>query len=296
MFVPRNLAVHYPYPKSVALSQAAGALLLLLCITVLVILVYKKRPYLMVGWFWFLGTLVPVSGLVQAGLWPAMADRFAYVPFIGLFIIISWGGFELFGGHRSGRICLAIISAAVLFVLLLLTRSQVRLWRDSATLFGHTLEVTENNSMMHNNYGNTFLRENRLKEAEFHYRRAIEINPHNAQAHYNLGCIHHERGDINEAIRHYRHSLEVDMRNVNAMNNLGLILASKGQLDEAIEYYEKALQIRPEDADVHYNLGLALAQQNNIEEAIVHLEKALRVRPDFDKAKDKLQRLFEQKK
>ena len=295
MFVPRSLAVHYPYPDTVPLAQAAAALLLLLCVTALALWLIRKRPYLIVGWLWFLGTLLPVSGLMQAGQWPAMADRFAYVPLIGLFIIITWTACELWAKWRYKRLVLAAAAAVVLLVLLLLTHRQVRLWKDSFTLFAHALKVTENNAEMHNNFANALLRRDKLDEAAEHYREALRISPRHPRAHYNLAYVLQIEGKIDQAISHYRQCIEINPEDSDAHNNLALALVSRGSRLEAIEHYRRALKIKPKDPAVHYNLGVELALQNKISQAIGHFRQALRVSPDFPGARENIDLLLKQK-
>jgi hypothetical protein len=160
MIWPQNLAVFYPFPKNVPLYQILGALIALVCVSILFISAYKKRAYLMLGWFWFLGTLVPTIGLIQAGLWPALADRWAYVPMIGLFIILAWWLSDLLQNFRIARSGLMFCMVIFVGTLMVVTRHQVGHWKSTVTLFKHTVEVTQDNSSQQFRTGITATRRN----------------------------------------------------------------------------------------------------------------------------------------
>jgi len=294
-FVPRNLAVHYPYPESVPFWQVVIAFVLLLCITAAAVWLFRKKSYFIVGWLWFLGTLVPVSGLVQGGRWPAMADRFAYVPFIGLFTIVAWAVPDALSKFKYRTELLGLAAASVVLVFVVLTQRQAALWKDSFTLFSHTLKVTENNAVMHNNLGNVFLKKGGYDEAERHYRKAIQIKPYDVLAYYNLAYLLHIEGRVDEAIGCYRWVVQLRPSHADAHNNLAMALMSEGRSDEAVKHFEKALVIKPEDIEIHYNIALALAGQKQIDRAVSHLKKALEIKPDFTAARKKLYQLTEQK-
>ena len=187
MVWPQNLAVFYPYPKTLPLWLVSGAGLLLVCIFFLALRAAKSKPYLAVGWLWYMGTLVPVIGLVQAGLWPATADRFAYVPLIGLFMGIAWGVPDLVFPWRHRKAGLVIIAATLFPILMATTWLQIRHWQNGVTLFTHNLNVTHNNSLAHNELGNALKQEGKFGKAMLHYSKALKINPNYAEAHNNLG-------------------------------------------------------------------------------------------------------------
>jgi tetratricopeptide (TPR) repeat protein len=295
-FVPRNLAVHYPYPESVPFWQVVIALVVLLCITAAAVWLFRKKPYFIFGWLWFLGALLPASGLVQGGRWPAMADRFAYVPFIGLFIIIAWAVPDLLSKYKYRAQMLGLAAISVLLAFLVLTHQQVSLWKDSFTLFSHTLKVTKNNAVMHNNLGNVFLKQNDYDKAELNYRKALQIDPYDVLANYNIAYLLHIEGKLDEAIRYYLWVVKLRPAHADAHNNLAMALMSKSRLDEAVKHFETALAINPKDVEIHYNIAVALADQKQIDKAISHLKEALEIKPDFAEARKKLYRLTEQKK
>jgi Tfp pilus assembly protein PilF len=281
---PQDLAVFYPYPSTVPLWQSVGAGLLLAGISFLVIRAWRKLPYLCIGWLWYLGTLIPAIGLVQAGQWPAMADRFTYVPAIGLFVMLAWLIPHVLTKWRYRKTGLVLAAGALLAVLLLLTRAQLNRWSNTITLFEHTLKVTENNYLAHNNLGNALARQGKLKQAKDNYVKALRINPTFPRAHNNLANVLARQGKSQEAIAHYTKALEIKPNFPKAHNNLGNVLARQGKNQEAIAHYTKALQLKPDFAGAHNNLGNVLEGQGKIKEAVFHFSRALELSPDFVEA------------
>jgi len=229
MIWPQDLAFLYPYPRIVPMWQTIGALLLLVCVSVLMIRSTRRASYFTIGWLWYLGTLVPVIGLVQVGLWPAMADRFAYVPLIGIFIIIAWGIPELVAQWRYRKICLATLATVVLTILMAMTWKQVGYWENSITLFEHTLKITSNNYVPHNNLGTALNKQGRTAEAIEHYLQALRIKPDFEKAHYNLAVALFRKGNIEGAIVHFRKALRINPGYVDAKNNLKKVLMMQQQ-------------------------------------------------------------------
>jgi tetratricopeptide (TPR) repeat protein len=287
MIWPHSLAVFYPYSEMLPSWQVAGACLLLLCISLVVIMTMKQLPYLAVGWLWYIGTLVPVIGLVQVGD-QAMADRYTYIPLIGIFVAVAWGVSELLGPWRHREKVLSAAGTAIISVLLVVTWVQVGYWRDSITLFQHALDVTSNNHMAHNNLGSAFDNQGRKKEAFVHWFEAVRIKPEFPEAHYNLGTVLQDQGKIKEAIGHYHESLRIRPEFPQAHYNLATALAGEGNLDEAISHYLEALRIDPGHAEAQNNLGVALERKGRIKEAITHYTEALRIKPDHAVAHNNL--------
>ena len=281
---PLDLAVFYPYPSTVPLWQSVGAGLLLAGISFLVIRAWRKLPYLCIGWFWYLGTLIPAIGLVQAGQWPAMADRFTYVPAIGLFVMLAWSIPHLLTKWRYRNTGFVLAAGALLAALLLLTWTQLHRWSNTITLFEHTLKVTVNNYLAHNNLGNALARQGKLKQAKDHYVKALRINPTFPRAHNNLANALARQGKSEEAIAHYTKALEIKPNFPKAHNNLGNVWARQGKNQEAIVHYSKALQLKPDFAGAHNNLGNILEGQGKINEAVFHFARALELKPDFAEA------------
>ena len=288
MVWPQNLAVFYPYPHDVSIWQSAGAAALLIGISMLVFRWARKAPYLVTGWLWYLGTLLPLIGLKQVGLWPAMADRFAYVPLIGLFIMVVWGIADLTAGWRYGRSALTWGSGALLAALMLLTWNQLHYWRNSTALFEHALAVTENNYVAHNNLGTALDEQGLAKEAMVHFSEAVRIRPNFSRAHNNLGNSLTRQGKYREAIRHFYKALEVEPNMPGFHLNLGNALETQGNSEEAAFHYSKALQLDPAFAEAYFNLGNLLARQGKVEEAISCLSRALECKPNFAEAHNSL--------
>ena len=202
MLCPNALAVFYPHPIHLPLWEVIGAILLIIIITIVVIAVRREHPYLAVGWFWYLGTLIPVIGLTQAGT-QAMADRFTYIPMVGLSLMISFGIPNIFMRWRFTRIILIPSGIFIFLILAILSSIQVGRWQNSVTLFTHTLNVTSNNYLIHNNLGVTLMRQGKYPEALFHLKKAIEIKPKYEDAYHNLGTLLFLQGNGKEALNHF---------------------------------------------------------------------------------------------
>ena len=276
---PFGLAVHYPHPRGDLPGwQIAVAASLLLLITLGVFRARVRRPYLLMGWLWYVGTLVPVIGLIQVGK-QAMADRYSYVPLIGIFIMVAFGVPDLFppaSGARAKRVVLATLACVSIALLIVSTRFQVVHWRDSVTLFEHALTVTPPNAIAHNGAGLALAEQGRLPEAIEHYRKAIEIRPGYAEAFNNLGGALATQGRVAEAIAGYDQALNIDPDYAEASNNLGVALARQGRFDEAIERFRAALAIRPCYGRAHSNLAAALHGSGEDEQAWREIEQSRR--------------------
>ncbi len=290
MVWPRNLAVLYPHPgDSLPLWQILGAGLLLTAISVLVLWAARRHHrYLAVGWLWYLGTLVPVIGLVQVGL-QAMADRFTYVPLIGLFIVIAWGVPELMKRYGHRQTLLAVGSMAVIVGLSISSWFQVRYWKNSITLYEHAIQVTTNSYLPHLNLGVALFDLGKIDEAISHYQEVLRIKPNSAEVHNNLGVAVFKLGKTEAAIAHYLRAIQLEPQYAEAHNNLGNALAEQEKLNEAISHYSQALKIRPTYVNAHNNLGVALARQGRFDEAIARFKKALELQPDYIQARDNLE-------
>jgi tetratricopeptide (TPR) repeat protein len=284
MVWPHNLVVYYPYPKMLPLWQVAGAGFLLLCIFLLVLKTIKTKPYFGVGWLWYLGTLVPVVGLVQAGLWPAIADRFTYVPLIGLFIVIAWGAPEIIAKFHSKRVVLIVSATIVLSAFMICTSYQVRHWQNSVALFTHTLNVNYDNSLAHYELGNALKQQGKFDKALFHYSKALQINPNFAEVHNNLGHTLAHQKDYKNAIYHYNEALRIKPKYAEAHNNLGTALAYQGNFKDAVYHFNKALESNPKYAGAYYNLGKLYANHGKTEKAVILYRKALDCNPEMIQA------------
>jgi Tfp pilus assembly protein PilF len=295
MFWPRNLAVFYPYPlETLPLWKVAGAGLLLAGVTALALRAARRHyRYALTGWLWYLVSLLPAIGLVQAGS-QAMADRFTYVPLIGLFWVVSWTVPDLLANWRPKRLILPLSAGLVLVLLMACTRLQVKHWRDSITLFEHALRVTENNTVMQNNLGVVFVEQGRFADAIPHFTKALQIRPKDVKAQINLAVSLAHLGDLQKAIEHYRKALELEPHHAGAHNNLGNVLLIQGRVDEAAVEFSEALKINGDYAEAHNNLGVVLARQGRFAEAIEHFKEALRINPDYPQAQRNLDRTLRQ--
>jgi protein O-mannosyl-transferase len=313
MFYPTRLAVFYPYPENgLSLGRVIMDVVILLAITFAVFALRKRFPPLLMGWLWYLGMLVPVIGIVQVGS-QAHADRYTYLPQIGLSIGLTWAIADLCMSWRPRYAVLSGLSAAVLLALIFCARTQVSYWQNSVSLWAHTLACTPDNVVAENNFGNAFLDKGNLDEAIAHFQKALRIMPAHAEAHYNLGNAFYRHGDVSDAIVQYQEALQtkpddekthynlgmafLQQGNINeaisqfeaalqimpddvvVLNNLGNANFQKGNLGQAISNYQKAIQLNPRDAKVHYNLGVALIQKNDVDGAIAEFKESLKIKP-----------------
>jgi tetratricopeptide (TPR) repeat protein len=262
---PQDLALLYPYPMSVPLGQLAGALALLAAGTVAVLRHLRHRPYLAVGWFWFLITLLPVIGLTAVGT-SAIADRFTYIPMIGLSIMVAWWIPETLAGVPARHVFLGLMGGVSMVALGVLSWQQVGYWRDSVTIFQHTLQVTSDNYMINNNLGLALAQKGEFEAAIDQYQQALKIKPDDENLHDNLGIVLEQKGDIDSAIRQYQLALQLNSLDENAHFNLGLALARKGDLNGAIEQFLVSLRLKPDDADANKNLALLLVRKRTLDQ------------------------------
>jgi protein O-mannosyl-transferase len=288
MIYPYGLTVIYPYPASFPWWQITGALFILLSVSFLAVKRIKQSPYLIVGWLWYLGTLVPVIGLVQVGD-QSMADRYTYIPLIGIFIIISWGIPDFVKRWQHKKILLSATAAVILVASMTITYVQAGYWENSTTLFKHALNVTSNNYTAHNNYGRLIMINNgKAEEAMPHFNKALNINPRSVEALNNIGVILAGKGKLDEAVSHFSRALSIRPNDVETHFNLGLALTQQGKIDNAIKHYEEALRIEPENEKAHINLALALQAQGRMDKAIEHYREALRINPFDEKVHNSL--------
>jgi Flp pilus assembly protein TadD len=293
---PSGLAVFYPHPLStLPVWKVAGAGLLLAGVSCLVLLRARRQPYLAVGWLWYLGTLVPVIGVVQVGA-QSMADRYMYVPLIGLAIMISWGIPDLVTRWRIQRIALPLSAATVLAALMIVTWSQLGHWHDSVALFQRALDVTDNNYVAHSSLGSALAERGKIAEAIDHLSQAIRIKPSYSQGHYSLGFTLAGQGRNVEAIAHFSEALRIRPDYAEAHNNLGVLLAGQGKIAAAIADFSEALRLKPDYPDAHNNLGSLLAGEGKSAEAIAHFSEALRLKPGHAEARNNLERALDASK
>ena len=288
LFYPEKLAVFYPYPEAWPLAQAAAAAALLLGITVFAAAVRRRHPYLLAGWIWYLATLAPVIGLVQAGS-QSMADRYTYVPSIGIFVAVVWGVHALTARWRRQAIILGAVAAAVLASCTFLTHRQIAYWATSESLFRHALAVTKDNWLAHDNLGNALSKDpGRQREAIAEYEAALRIRPDSAEARNNLGIALAQTGDAADALAQYEEALRLKPNDSEAHYNLGNALRRAGRLPDAIAQYEETLRLNPDSSTAHNNLGSVLLEAGRPGEAIPEYQEALRLKPDLFEARNNL--------
>lgn len=276
MVWPTGLTVFYPYHgNDLPIGHVVGAIFTLASITLIVLFKTRRAPYLVVGWLWYLGTLVPVIGLVQVGQ-QAMADRYTYIPLIGLFVMVVWGIWDLLARWHYRRFVLSVVALSTIMVLMARSWDQVRLWQDNWTLFQHALAVTSRDHVAHYMIAGELVTRGNHHEAMDHYAATIMYRPDWAEARNNLAVLLEADGKIDEAIEQYKAALRYKPRYALAHNNLGVLLARKNQDEEAVAHYEAALRIDPALVDAHRNLALLLARQGKMEEAAHHLSAILR--------------------
>jgi tetratricopeptide (TPR) repeat protein len=324
-FWPVRLAVIYPLVHEQPLWRLVIAAVFLLGVSFATLLAIRRRPFFFVGWFWFLGTLVPVIGLVQVGN-QAMADRYSYIPLTGLFIVVVWGASEVLNRSKAAKILGSAAACGALVVLAILTVSQLEYWRNGFELFTHTLAVTSNNAVANNNLGTALVALGRDDEGLAHYAEAVRIDPDNASYQNNLATALARAGQPAAAIEHYQASIrddpefakaysnlgsllldehhvdaaitnlnvavQIDPYNGKARNNLANALAVAGRLDEALPQYSEAVRLDPTNATVRLNAGLALAKAGRAKDATVQFEEAVRLNPAAAEARYELGRQF----
>lgn len=281
-FWPHDLAFFYPLPRHVPAWQVVGATLLIVGISVPVFRLARRYPYLAVGWLWFIGGLIPAIGLVQVGI-QSTADRYTYLPLVGIFVIIAWGLPELFKGARQSRTLLPVAAGVCLLALALCTYFQTCRWKDSITLYNYTLGVTRDNFTVHYNLGVYLAEKGRNDEAIHHFTEAVKIAPDFAEAHYNLGIVLAEKGRIEEAIRHFTKAVIIEPDLAEGHNSLAFHLDTMGRVEEAIYHYLQVVRIDPGNAEAHYRLAIDLAKKGRMNEAEKHRESAMRLNPAFRK-------------
>jgi tetratricopeptide (TPR) repeat protein len=292
MVYPSRLAILYPYPSGgPGLLRLIGAIVMLGIISAGAIFAFRKRRYLIIGWLWYLGTLVPVIGLVKVGS-QAMADRYTYIPLIGIFIIIAWGAKEFLSRLPHLKIVFGAFASILFIALLISTRMQVNHWKDTSTLYEHTLKVTENNFVILSHYGNTLKEDGRIEEAIDYCRKSLRVNPDYAGAHNNLGNALLSQDKVEEAIDHFQQAVQLSPDLTEAHYNLGVAFAALGKIEQAIDHYQQALKLNPDDVVTHNNMAILLGKCGKVEEAIAHCHRILQIDPSNVNAYNNLGHVF----
>lgn len=279
MLWPAGLAIFYPYPPVLPpWWQPAGAAAVLIAATVAAARMAASRPVYLVGWLWYLVTLLPVIGLLQAGD-QLMADRFTYVPFVGLFLIVAWGGAELAASHKHLRAAVTIAAVLGVCACAFAARTQVQYWRNSETVWRRALAVTTQNHRAHAGLADVLARQGKTDEAIAEYREALRILPAQAEWRNSLGVLYVKKGMVMAAMGQFAIATKLQPSLADAHNNLGAMLARAGRTKEAIAAYTEAIRLRPSNGLAHHNLSLALTQEGRLDEALRESLEALKLEP-----------------
>jgi Flp pilus assembly protein TadD len=329
MVWPLNLAVIYPLPPTLTIAQGLFAGAFVGGVSIAVIRSAKRHPYFLVGWLWYIVMLIPVIGLVQVGS-QSMADRYTYLPLIGIFIMLAWGMRIVAGNDRVRRAAVSAAAIALILACMVCTWFQLGYWKSSITLFSHAMESVADNYIAHDGLGFALAKSGKLDEAIYHYSEALRIWPENdsaligmgnvmakqgrweeavnfatkalqvkpgsAEAHFLLGFVLMNQGKNDEALYHYFAGLRSAPENEEIHHIVGVILGAQGKLDESIKHFNEALRIKPDYAEAHYGLGVALLRRGNVDESIKQFNEALRLKPDFAQARLSLNEAMQFKK
>jgi tetratricopeptide (TPR) repeat protein len=276
---PTKLAVIYPLPNQIPAWEITVAAAILAIISFLVWRARRNAPYLLVGWLWFLGTLVPVIGLVQVG-GQALADRYMYIPSIGVFIALAYGAADLVARYKIPAVIPSCAAGVVLAGCLLVTEYQLRFWQNSETLFARAIDVTKDNAIAHINLGVALEQDGHQQQAIAEYRKAIDIEPNRFQAHNNFANLLAATGSREESFREYQEALRLNPDSPLAHMNFATLLTEMSRFEEAMSEYTKAEQLDPEDPRPYYLMGKANLRQGQSVEAVKHFREALQRNPN----------------
>lgn len=280
MLWPARLAVFYPYQVNrTPAGEAVICAAILILITIAVVRFGRRRKYMLVGWLWYLGTLVPVIGIVQVGA-QAMADRYTYIPLIGIFVIIAFSAAELLPKASSRKIILGVLAGVCLAACAVVTSHQLKYWKDSLSLFEHALDVTEGNYVMHNNYANALNQLGRRNEAAAHLVEALRLAPNSIEILYNYGNILREMGKTDQAIEQFKIAIKLKPDDKLSYYGLGLALAAKGDYEGAIQQYRIYAGTAVDLADIHQGLAAELIKEGKVDDAVNQFQQAMIAKPD----------------
>jgi Flp pilus assembly protein TadD len=279
MFWPQNLAFFYPLPKTIPIVQLLTAVCVFAVMTFISIRFRRKQPFVIIGWLWYVVTLLPVIGLIQVG-GQSSADRYTYLPIIGIFILMVWWLCEITANMPHRRLVLTSVSGIVLTGCALVTVRQISYWQNNVILYSHALAVTNDNYIAHNNLGFALAREGKLSEASAHFNEAIRISPRFADAYLNLGETFLNTGEIDKSIVYITKAIDLRQNYAAAYLDLGAAMFRKGRSDDALGNFNRALAIDPYLADGSYNKGIVLSKAGNADEAIECFTIALKINPD----------------
>ena len=292
MLAPSGLGVMYPLTQDIAFVPILGAGVIMLVITLGVLRKRTTQPWLAVGWLWYIVTLLPVIGIIRIGV-QSRADRYTYIPLIGIGVGVIWGISFLLKRSAKATALGVFGGLLLLSALAVLSYRQVHYWRNSIALFEHTLSVTSNNFVAHNNLAAALIQENRFAEAIAHCRLSLAINPNSGEPYVNIGQAFAQQGDLPQAVQNYRLALELNPGNPFAHNNLGNAFALQHDPDRALEHYRHAVQLMPLNPDFYCNIGKIYAAQGMLAEAVSNFRKALDLNPASENASSQLEKVLQ---
>jgi protein O-mannosyl-transferase len=295
MLWPFHFSIIYPHPSTYPYWLILTAILILSAFTVGTLYFLNKFPFILVGWLWFLGMLIPVIGIIQVGI-QSMADRYTYLPMIGLFFAFSWGLYYFPLLTKNRPLYFSITGGLILLFFSVLTWKELQYWQNGIRLFSRAIAVTNNNYVAHNNLGYELLQVFKFEEAKKEFALAVQIDPAFYIAHLNLGRSFIEEGSMPEGIEHYRTAIKLNPNYAEAHYNLGNALLRIGEYHEAAAHYVQALRINPSLVDAYNNLGAILVNDQKFDEAIVLFQKAISINPNFLEAKSNLEDAIWEKK
>lgn len=275
---PHNLTIFYPFPKDIPAMQAIAACIALAVVTTVAIKQFRQRPYILFGWLWYCGTMLPVIGIVRVGL-QGMADRYTYIPLIGIFVSLVWWGADISKNRPHRNYLLGVPTAILLTISALLTWQQISYWQNTTTLFTHALAATDDNYLAHTVLARQLEKEGRLEEALAHLDTAVNIAPWYEYAKIRQGIILKSQGRLDAATMKYTEAILQNNNSVSGHINLGIVLGLQDKLEEALRNFDTAVRLDPHSALGHYNMGLTLSRLERIDEAIIHYETANRIDP-----------------
>lgn len=292
MFWPIHLSFFYPYLTTIPLTQVIGSILFIFSITLIIIMTYQSKPYLFVGWFWYLGTLLPVIGIIQVGP-HAMADRYTYIPIIGLFIIVVWGIIDLTEKCKYKLIFLWMISLSTVIGLSQCAWLQIGYWRNSITLFEHALKVTDRNYIALNNLGYVYYTfHGDVDKSISCYKEAIKMKPDYGVLYHNLGVSMYYKGDYESAIEYLTKAQKTSFKSDETFRSLGEAYMQMGRDDQAIDAYSNAIRMQSDNIAARFGLAKMLNKVGRNDEAIAQLRKILSYEPDNMNARKKMIEFF----
>ena len=291
LFWPTDLSIVYAHHRHTPVALALTAAALLVVWTIACTSAWRKTPYLPVGWFWFLGTLVPTIGLIQVGS-QSMADRYTYIPSIGLFIVVAWGATEYLSRRESGKIILPLLGGAVLAGCLGATWCQIGLWRDSITLFRHAVAVTEDNYAAENVLGKAYERVGNNEAALACYTLSVKTEDRFPQSQFNLAMCLMTFHRTDEALEHLQVAAELDPRDADVQYDLGIYFTQHNSWTNALNCFSNSVSVRPDFAPAQFCMGTALANLNRARDAAPRFQEALRLDPALLQAKTNLDNLL----